>query len=187
MLVTGRHNRYLQTKFCHGKTIQNQQFRFPTIIFGAINIFMNWHIKSFTDLDLHDLYYILQLRAEVFVVEQNCPYQDIDDKDQKAIHMWCSNDEGKIVAYCRLLPSGVTYTEPSIGRVVSAPSIRNTGSGRLLMEKAINYMLSELHHTSIRISAQLYLEKFYISLGFATVSEPYLEDDIPHIEMLLKK
>ena len=148
---------------------------------------MNWHTKSFSELNTDELYRLLQLRAEVFVVEQNCPYQDIDDKDRKAIHMWGSNAENAILVYCRLLPPGVSYAEPSIGRVVTVPSIRNSGAGRLLMEKAIDYLLNVQHYSTIRISAQQYLEKFYTSLGFQTIGEAYLEDNIPHLEMLLEK
>jgi ElaA protein len=162
-------------------------FRLTAIIFGIININMNWHIKSFSELNTDELYRLLQLRAEVFVVEQNCPYQDIDGKDRKAIHVWGNNEENDILVYCRLLPPGVSYAEPSIGRVVTAPSIRNSGAGRLLMEKAIDYLLNVQHHSAIRISAQQYLEKFYTSLGFQTIGDAYLEDNIPHLEMLLKK
>ena len=146
---------------------------------------MNWHTKSFTALSTDELYKILQLRSAVFVVEQNCPYQDMDDKDMKAIHLWGSDNNGNVTAYCRLLPEGVSYTEPSIGRVATALTIRNTGTGRVLMQKAITYIHDNWNKPAIRISAQLYLDKFYTSLGFEKVGEPYQEDDIPHIEMLL--
>lgn len=148
---------------------------------------MNWHTKSFTELSIEELYKILQLRSAVFVVEQNCPYQDIDDKDRKAIHLWSSDNDGNVTAYCRLLPAAISYAEPSVGRVATAATMRNTGMGRVLMQKALSYILDTWRAPAIRISAQLYLGKFYTSLGFKNVGEPYLEDNIPHVEMLLTK
>lgn len=145
---------------------------------------MNWYTKSFDELNTIELYKILQLRCAVFIVEQNCPYQDLDDKDLKAIHLWSSDNDGNITAYCRLLPAGISYTEPSIGRVVTATIARNMGLGRVLMQRAISFIHDTWNQPTIRISAQLYLDKFYTSLGFETVSEPYMEDDIPHIAML---
>lgn len=145
---------------------------------------MNWYTKSFTELSIDELYKILQLRSAVFVVEQDCPYQDIDDKDRDAIHLWNVDQEGTITAYCRLLPAGISYKEPSIGRVATALNIRNTGVGRIMMQKAISCIYDTWNLPAIRISAQLYLSRFYTSLGFEQVGEPYLEDNIPHIEML---
>jgi ElaA protein len=145
---------------------------------------MNWHTKPFEELSTIELYKILQLRCAIFIVEQNCPYQDLDDKDLEAIHLWSSDNDGNITAYCRLLPANISYKEPSIGRVATAVSIRNTGLGRVLMQKAISYIHDTWHQPAIRISAQLYLDKFYTSLGFERIGESYLEDDIPHIEML---
>ncbi|RYG48604.1 MAG: GNAT family N-acetyltransferase [Chitinophagaceae bacterium] len=148
---------------------------------------MNWQLKSFEDLSNKELYQILQLRAEVFVVEQNCPYQDVDGKDAQATHLWATDANGTLMAYCRLLPSGVSYAEPSIGRVANALVARGKGLGREMMERAILHISQKWAEPAIRISAQCYLEKFYTSLGFATTSEPYLEDDIPHINMLWQK
>lgn len=145
---------------------------------------MNWHYQSFETLTVPQLYALLQLRSKVFVVEQNCPYQDMDDKDQRAIHLWLSGDEGQVLACCRLLPAGVSYPECSIGRVVTDPSIRKNGSGRLLMQQAIRYIETQWQQQQIRIGAQLYLKAFYESLGFVQSSDPYLEDNIPHIEMI---
>ncbi|MFA6060516.1 MAG: GNAT family N-acetyltransferase [Taibaiella sp.] len=145
---------------------------------------MNWYIKSFDELNTIELYKILQLRCAVFIVEQNCPYQDLDDKDLKATHIWSSDSDGNVTAYCRILPAGISYTEPSIGRVATAATARNTGMGRILMQKAISFIHDTWNQPAIRISAQLYLDKFYTSLGFETVSEPYMEDNIPHIEMV---
>lgn len=146
---------------------------------------MNWEYRSFKDLSNDTLYKILQLRAAVFVVEQNCAYQDIDDKDRKAIHLWAEDEAGNIQAYCRLLPEGISYNEPSIGRVLTSESSRGTGLGRLMMEKAIAFITHEWQSPTTRISAQLYLKVFYESLGFQQIGDSYLEDNIPHIEMLL--
>ena len=143
---------------------------------------MNWMLKSFDALSPNELYYILQLRSEVFVVEQNCVYQDMDGKDQVCHHlMGWEND--KLVAYTRLIPPGVSYAEPAIGRVVSSPSLRGKGIGKILMEKSIEAIHSLFGKQKIKIGAQLYLLKFYQSLGFVQSSELYLEDGIEHIEM----
>ena len=145
---------------------------------------MNWHYKHFDRLTTAELYALLQLRSKVFVVEQNCPYQDLDNKDQKAVHLWYSDHTGAILACCRLLPQGVSYTEASIGRVVTDPEARGRNIGRELMERAIRYVHEHWPATTIRIGAQLYLKQFYESLSFVQASEVYLEDNIPHIEML---
>lgn len=148
---------------------------------------MTWHYKAFDTLNVQELYSILQLRSKVFVVEQNCPYLDMDDKDQKSVHLWLAEDNGPALAYCRLLPPGISYPECSIGRVVTDPGIRKNGSGRVLMQQAIAYIETEWQQELIRIGAQLYLKSFYESLGFSQSSEAYLEDDIPHIEMQRQK
>lgn len=131
----------------------------------------------------HELYAILQLRNEVFVVEQNCVFQDADDKDQLAFHClgW---HQKKLVAYTRILPAGAVYSEVSIGRVVTSPSIRNTGIGKQLMQLSIEHVYQLFGKVSIKIGAQLYLKKFYESFGFIQVSEIYLEDGIEHIYMI---
>lgn len=143
---------------------------------------LNWKYAAFDELNVAELYAIMQLRNEVFVVEQNCVYQDADDKDLKSYHLagW---DGNKLVAYCRILPPGVSYPHASIGRVVTSPAYRKTGSGRSLMLKAIVKTLSQFTCSKITISAQFYLTKFYESLGFTASGEIYLEDNIPHIEM----
>lgn len=150
------------------------------------DISRDWHHKAFAQLSLTELYALLQLRSKVFVVEQNCPYQDLDDKDQEGIHLWCSNEQGMVIACCRLLPAGVSYPEASIGRVVTDPAIRGKNTGRQLMERAIRYISEQWHAPSIHIGAQLYLQRFYESLSFERISDVYDEDGIPHIEMLLR-
>jgi ElaA protein len=144
-----------------------------------------WHYKKFEDLTPTELYQILQLRSEVFVVEQNCVYNDCDGKDKKSKHLWLEI-EGKIAAYCRIVPTGISYSEPSIGRVVTHPKFRNLKLGNQLMKYAIQISENHFETKTIRISAQSYLKNFYENLGFQQVSEEYLEDKIPHIEMLRK-
>jgi ElaA protein len=146
---------------------------------------LNWTVKKFETLTPYELYNIMWLRNEVFVVEQNCVYQDADYKDQKGWHLMGSDEDGKLMAYVRLLPAGVSYEkEPSIGRVVTNPVSRGTGAGRELMEVAIQQCEELFGNLDIKIGAQYYLLKFYNSLGFKQTSEIYLEDNIEHIEMI---
>jgi len=141
-------------------------------------------LTHFNELSARQLYAIYKLRSEVFVVEQNCAYQDVDDKDLHAWHlMLCKNNE--LVGYCRLLPPGLSYSESSIGRVVTVQSERGQGTGRQLMEEAIRHTFALFGKNDILISAQTYLIKFYKSLGFVEEGEVYPEDDIPHIKMRL--
>jgi ElaA protein len=144
---------------------------------------IQWALIKFEDLSALELYKIMQLRNEVFVVEQNCVYQDADNKDQHCFHFmgW---DDDKLVAYTRILPPGLSYTEPSIGRVVTSPSFRNSGIGRELMIQSIDKIKKLYGEIPIKIGAQLYLQKFYSSLGFKQTSGVYLEDNIEHIEMV---
>ena len=143
-------------------------------------------IKRFDDLTINELYAIMHLRFEVFVIEQACLYQDIDGKDKKSYHLMCTNASGDLVGYLRILDAGVSYDEVSIGRVVVSEKGRGLGIGRRIMEEAIAFIKTVKQGDRVRISAQAYLLEFYKSLGFDQVSEVYLEDDIPHIEMLLK-
>lgn len=139
-------------------------------------------IKPFEALSLHELYSVLQLRSEVFVVEQNCVYQDIDGKDKKALHV-IGEFEGETVAYCRLFKSGDYFDQASIGRVIVKQNFRDKKWGHDLIKEAIEAIVSQFGESQITISAQLYLKKFYESHGFKQTSEEYLEDGIPHIEM----
>jgi ElaA protein len=144
---------------------------------------MKWTIKSFTELTPGELYSIMQLRNEVFVVEQNCVYQDCDNKDQPSFHLLCTRDE-QLIAYTRLVPPGISYKEPSIGRVVTSPAVRRTGIGIQLMQQSVDACRMLFGNLPIRIGAQVYLLKFYQSLGFIEEGEIYDEDGIPHIEMV---
>ena len=146
---------------------------------------IEWKCSFFNDLSLHDLYAALRLRSEVFVVEQNCVFLDLDNKDQDSYHLFGWN-EGQLVAYTRLVPAGLAYEEASIGRVVTSPAARGSGAGRELMLVSIRELNRIWGHQPIRIGAQLYLKKFYESLGFQQSSEMYLEDGIEHIEMIFQ-
>lgn len=143
---------------------------------------IRWKIKPFAALSLNELYELLLLRSEVFIVEQNCVYQDIDGKDGNALHL-IGEYKGKIAAYARLFKSGIYFPEASIGRVVIREIYRDKKWGHDLMREAVSGIESHYGETRITISAQLYLQKFYESHGFVTVGESYLEDGIPHIEM----
>ncbi|MGZ5219306.1 MAG: GNAT family N-acetyltransferase [Chitinophagaceae bacterium] len=144
---------------------------------------ITWQLKKFESLTAHELYAVLRLRSEVFVVEQACIFQDMDNKDQSSYHLmgWENNN---LVAYTRLVPPGVSYPEVSIGRVVTSPAARGSGVGKLLMEKSIEQTIHLYGETPIRLGAQLYLKNFYESLGFRQISDVYIEDGIDHIEMI---
>lgn len=145
---------------------------------------LNWTILAFEELSPLALYQIIQLRNEVFVVEQNCVFQDADGKDQLALHLMGKDTTGTLVAYARLFRAGVAYDLASIGRVVTAPQVRKNGVGKLLMQQAIRSIETQFGPQPIKIGAQQYLQKFYESFGFRQSSELYLEDGIPHIEMI---
>jgi ElaA protein len=146
---------------------------------------MKFEFKSFYELSTDELYDILQLRSEIFVVEQTCVYNDLDGLDKEAVHLFCKK-EGEIVAYSRLLKPGTRFSEYSIGRVVVKQSERGTGLGIEMMQSAKNYIVNELGTQKIKISAQSYLQRFYENLGFEIVTEMYLEDGIPHFGMVYK-
>ncbi len=146
---------------------------------------MTISVKKFEELSIHELYALLQLRSEVFVVEQDCVYQDLDGKDQKALHvLGFKNNE--VIAYTRIFGPGDYFKEASIGRVVVRESERKYGYGYEIMNFSKQAVLDHFDETTIKISAQCYLIKFYNSLGFKEVGEEYLEDGIPHIGMIVK-
>jgi len=146
---------------------------------------LKWKIKPFEALTVHELYDLLKLRSEIFVLEQNCVYLDLDGKDKKALHLIGEYDD-KIVAYVRLFDAGISFDNASIGRVVVDANYRDRKWGHDLMREAIAAIKSNFNKDEITIGAQLYLKKFYESHGFVPSSEMYLEDDIPHIEMIRK-
>ncbi|UNY99738.1 GNAT family N-acetyltransferase [Zhouia spongiae] len=141
------------------------------------------YVKRFEELSIDELYELLRLRSEVFVVEQDCVYQDIDGKDRKALHVMGIKN-GKIVAYTRLFDAGDYFTVPSIGRVVVKQEERQFGYGHDIIKASIAAIKEHYKQTSVKISAQTYLIKFYEKHGFAPTGEEYLEDGIPHIAMV---
>lgn len=144
---------------------------------------MNISIKKFNELSLNELYQILQLRSEVFVVEQDCVYQDIDGKDDKALHI-IGEVNGEIVAYTRCFDKGFYFEEAAIGRVVVKDNQRKYGYGHQIMKASIEAIKDHFGTENIKLSAQQYLIKFYESHGFTSIGEGYLEDGIPHIAMV---
>jgi ElaA protein len=145
---------------------------------------MKTYIKKFEDLNVDEIYNILKLRSSVFVVEQNCVYQDLDDKDKQAIHLFMEQDQ-EIIAYTRIFKKGDYYVNnPSIGRVVVKKSQRGKELGKEIMIRSIKYIKENIEEEKIELSAQKYLDKFYNELGFYRVGEDYLEDGIPHQRML---
>jgi ElaA protein len=144
-----------------------------------------WKIKNFSELSTEELYKILNTRQKVFVVEQKCYYLDADNNDQKALHLWAEKN-GEIVAYLRLFPENIKYREASIGRVLTSKSVRGENLGKTLVAFSLQVVFNQLRCKSVRISAQDYLIKFYSSFGFIDTGKKYLEDEIPHTEMILE-
>ena len=144
-----------------------------------------WKIKTFPELTTTELYEIIKARVNVFVVEQDCPYPDLDDNDQKAIHLW-AEDNGEVLAYCRIFDKGIRYPETSIGRVITTENGSGTGLGRQLISYALDIIENRLRTREVRISAQDYLLKFYSDFGFLNTGTKYMEDNIPHTEMIRK-
>ena len=147
---------------------------------------LTWKLKTFEELTTKELYSILKLRTEVFVVEQNCPYQECDGKDLKSLHLYGYTDTNEILAYMRILPQKISYDEISMGRIVTSPKLRGTGMGKQLMREGLKFSQEIFGDESIRISAQSHLDAFYSEFGFISTGKEYLEDDIPHTEMLRK-
>lgn len=145
---------------------------------------LRWEFKTFDALTAAEVYALLKLRSEVFVVEQNCVFLDMDDKDQMCHHL-LGYKGNLLAAYTRIVPMGVSYPDyPSIGRVITSPQARGEGLGKILMEESIQRLFSLYGHVPIKIGAQLYLKKFYESLGFSQCGDVYDEDGIPHLPML---
>ena len=143
----------------------------------------SWQFAPFSALSAEALHRILALRAEVFVVEQHCPYADPDAKDRVSHHLWAVDEGGEVVAVARVVPPGVSYAEPSIGRVATASQVRGMGLGRELMDRALMHAAHCYPGADVVISAQHYLLRFYRELGFQPEGDVYDEDGIPHIQM----
>lgn len=148
---------------------------------------VTWIVRDFAELTSLELYKILQLRITVFMLEQECLYEECDNKDLKGKHLMGILGDN-VMAYARLLPPGISYADASIGRVVVSPNTRHLKLGTTLMQNAISTMREDFPTEAIRISAQAHLQGFYENVGFVRVSkETYLEDNIPHVEMVLEK
>jgi ElaA protein len=147
---------------------------------------LDWQFKHFKELSPTEFHDIVALRVKTFVVEQNCPYLELDGKDKKSYHLICRDGLGNVVATARILPPGISYPEVSIGRVVVDESLRGKGEGHVLMEKCMQFCSEEFGNSPVRISAQKHLESYYEKHGFSSTGKEYLEDDIPHVEMLFK-
>jgi ElaA protein len=145
---------------------------------------ITWQCAAFSELSAAQLYAILKVRSEVFVVEQNCVYQDMDGLDLQCLHLIAWTDDQQVAAYLRVVPPGLKYAEVSLGRVVSSHTVRGTGIGKKLMVNAMDLVEQNYPGQPVLIQAQSYLENFYQSFGFVTVSDVLLEDGIPHFMML---
>lgn len=147
---------------------------------------MKTAIRHYTDLDKNDFHDVVALRIAVFVVEQNCPYHELDGKDIKAWHMTVRTTDDIMVGTLRILAPGTSYKEASIGRVASHPAFRDQKLGHLMMKNAMLFIAKELNNCAVRISAQSHLCDFYAKYGFVRTGKEYLEDGIPHSEMLFE-
>jgi ElaA protein len=144
-----------------------------------------WKIKSFEEITTSELYEIIKARVDVFVVEQDCPYPDLDGYDQQAVHIWAEQDQD-VLAYCRIFNKGIKYQETSIGRVLTTEKARGKSLGKQLIQYAVETIENRFHTSEVRISAQDYLLRFYSGFGFEDTGKKYLEDNIPHTEMFRK-
>lgn len=145
---------------------------------------MDWKTYRFDDFTARELYGVLKLRVDVFVVEQNCPYPELDNLDQQSIHL-LYRENGEVLAYARLVPAGVKYELPSIGRVIVRDDARGRGLAKQLLERSIDYIAGEWQAQAIQLQGQVYLQEFYQSFGFQPISDSYDEDGIPHVDMKL--
>ena len=141
-------------------------------------------VKSFLELSLEEFHDIIALRIQIFIIEQNCPYQEVDGKDKLAHHLFFKNEMDEIIAVTRILPQGISYEEVAIGRVVVHDEYRGTGLGNQLMADSMNFVRDKYGEVPVRLSAQKHLENYYGNHGFKSTGKEYLEDGIPHVEML---
>jgi ElaA protein len=146
---------------------------------------MEFTIKSFSELSNLELYKIIEARVDVFVVEQKCPYKECDNKDQASYHLYYKNQD-QIAAYLRIIPPGIAYPEIAIGRVLVNKKYRRRGLAKKIMKKAISFIKNNFDSKIIKLSAQEYIVEMYQELGFEVISDRYLEDSIPHYDMICK-
>lgn len=144
---------------------------------------LNWQFKHYNDLSLNEFHDIIALRIKIFVVEQNCPYQELDGKDKKCYHLICRNGMGELVGTMRILPQGVAFQDIGFGRIALEENERGTKQGHQMMEEALAFCKAEFGNVSIYLSGQTHLEKFYNKHQFFSTGKEYLEDGIPHVEM----
>lgn len=145
---------------------------------------LDWQIKHYRDLSLNEFHDIIALRIQAFVVEQNCPYQDLDGKDKKCYHAFCRDGKGNIISTARIVPPGLIYDSAAIGRVVIQEEFRGSGIGHDLIQECMNFCHLEFGNAAIRVSAQKHLENYYEKHHFVSTGKEYAEDGIPHVEML---
>jgi ElaA protein len=145
---------------------------------------VDWQVKHYNDLSLNEFHDLIALRIAVFVIEQNCPYQELDGKDKKSYHLICRNGNGTIVSTARIIPPGIAYPQVAIGRVVADASARGLGLGHELMRQCMRFIVDEFGKVPVILSAQKHLENYYASHGFVSTGKEYLEDNIPHVEMI---
>ncbi|MFA5575461.1 MAG: GNAT family N-acetyltransferase [Brumimicrobium sp.] len=144
---------------------------------------LNWKIKHYNDLSLNEFHDIIALRIKVFIIEQNCPYQELDGKDKKSYHLICRDNEGELVGTLRILPQGVAFKEVGLGRIVLDESVRGVNNGHQMVEEAMKFCKAEFGEVPIYMSGQKHLESFYQKHGFESTGKEYMEDNIPHVEM----
>lgn len=144
---------------------------------------IDWKIKPYSELTLNEFHDLIELRINIFVVEQDCPYSELDGRDKKAYHLIGRNGQGKVVATARILPAGIAYDDVAIGRVVVDESARGNGTGHRLLEECLDFIAAEFNNPPITLSAQKHLENYYQSHKFLSTGKEYLEDGIPHVEM----
>ncbi|MFT7344532.1 MAG: ElaA protein [Lentimonas sp.] len=147
---------------------------------------LNWKVKRFDELSLDEFHDVIQLRIQVFVVEQDCPYQDLDGLDKKTHHVLGTDDKGNILATARILPPGLSYPQIAIGRVVVDERLRKSGQGHELMKQTLGFIEQLYGKNDLILSAQKHLEKYYEAHGFLSTGKEYLEDGIPHVQMISK-
>lgn len=144
---------------------------------------LNWNFKHYSELSLNEFHDIIALRIKVFVIEQNCPYQDLDGLDKECYHLLTTNEKNEVVGTARIIPPGLLYPDAGIGRIVLDESARGANNGHLLMKYSMQFIFTKFGQVDMKLSAQKHLEKFYNQHGFISTGKEYLEDGIPHVEM----
>lgn len=147
---------------------------------------LNYQIKHYSELTVNEFHDLIALRIDTFIIEQNCPYQELDGKDKNSYHLIGKDDSNNLLSTARILPEGISYPEVSIGRVVVSKTKRGIGEGHTIMKVCMDFIKDKFGDVAVRLSAQAHLEKFYNSHQYISTGKTYLEDGIPHVEMLYK-